>query len=197
MADVEIVQYMTLIPAAPQPDYLAELFYGLNGDAWGPNELVAGTPDNLQGTHVIWDENPDDGVDSGWCSIAMFLRPGVTGLQFGVDQMCVPTSSVADSVEISHIDILATVQTQAAIEWSSVTVGFYKDGVHVDEACFAGLEVDQTNGTGTISQQLARITPTVTGCDQVMITGRVRLTAPEGTYPAEDGIFSQIMIYTA
>ena len=173
-------------------DYMAQLSYGQNGDMWGPREItVCGPNYETTGEYMMWDENPDDGVDSGWRQTGLSFDS--TSLKWGLEGIGV-TQDVVETDGIDYIDIRTVTKNQAAMLWKNAMVLFYKDGIlteQVDLGSFGSDTMDQP----ALDEQILRITPENSDNDKVLISGMVKLMAPEGAYPAEDEIFSQIMIY--
>ena len=175
-------------------DYSAQLSYGQNGDMYGPMEITTSTPDyNVQGDYMMWDENPYDGVDSGWRGASLSYDEHSV-LTWGVNGQG-STRPVAASDGIDYVDIRTAVKNQAAMLWSNAVVLFYKDGVITQQVWLGSFGVE-TMATPGVKDQITRITPINSNNDKVVVSGMVKLMAPEGSFPAEDGMFSQILIYT-
>ena len=174
-------------------DYMAQLSHGANGDTWGPMEITTLTPDfNVKGDYMMWDENPYDGVDSGWRPAALSYDENV-GALWGVDGTRV-TNAVVKSDGIDYIDIRTVAKSQSAMLWSNAAVLFYKHGVLTQQIDLGSFGADTMLIPG-VKEQLLHVTPTNTDNDKVVVSGMVKITAPAGAYPAENDIFSQILIY--
>lgn len=174
-------------------NYMAQLGYGQNGDVWGPMEVSTTTPDyDENGAHLTWDENPYDGVDSGYLGAGLLYDENL-GMGWHVDGQGV-NREIAQSDGIDYVDIRTVVKNQAAMLWKEAVILFYKDGVVTEQIELGSFGCD-TMDAGGIEQQILRITPTNSDNDKFILGGMVRIMAPEGTYLNEDDVFSQIAIY--
>ena len=107
----------------------SEVQVGDNDDyLFGTAEYRTGSSDtnNTEGQWV-WDSNPDDGIDSGWQTVAFHesIVNGQSQIEWsiaGLDPIIYNGSSYSN---ISSVKIRAAVQTQAAMFWRSLSVTFY------------------------------------------------------------------------
>lgn len=175
-------------------NYIAELQYGSDGQIWGPPEVDAGTASSRATGWAVWDDNPDDGVDSGWINTGYELKSGVNGLSLTTAASAGPVKYSVGTIGIGSIAIRAGVQNQAAMLWTSTIVQFYRGNTLQETVALNDFGVDKTQSWG-IGQELVTIQPARTDNDRVEINGASRMVAPEGVYLDSYDTFSQIFAF--
>jgi hypothetical protein len=193
----------TSIPTPPTSCVYAEMRYGSNGSIGSPPELTLGHNGGSTTTgRITWDVS-DNTFDSGQVDFILTIPPGGGSLH-------ADTLSVANAITnpisysqttygaISAVQIEAGVQINAAAAFSDLIVQFYKNGSLIETFTqSAGPSVDTSTASDPVAAQVLIVTPTNSDNDKVVITGKVQLQAPDGTFPDVDDIFAQIFVQTS
>lgn len=177
---------------------MAELRFGTDGNMSGAPEYDLGTSSDTVDGSAVWDGDSSDGVESPWVDVS-FSADSTTDLATWSMNNGSGTLSYdqASFGAIQQVQIRSGTLAQASMLWRSLEVNFYKNNQVVDTYTQQnGPSVDQTADPYAGSyQDLLQITPGVTDADKVVITGQVKMTSPEGVYPAENTMFSQILLF--
>jgi hypothetical protein len=183
----------------------ADVLFGDNGDPSGiPGYNVGSSPTNCANGYIVWQDNIDDGLNSGEVAVDLSLPRGggtnavewaVTGGASG------PLNFTSTYSTISKVQILAGVGLGGCkMSWYGIAIRFYKAGVLMET-----ISLDSTNNpvadamsdSGAVEiEQITTITASP-GYDQVEITGSVQLQANAGVFPGEEDIFGDIYIFTS
>lgn len=177
-------------------DLISQIRWSFNGDWFGYNEIAVGTSyENESGDHVIWDDNIDDGIDTGWRPIQIEFGEGPEGMSIDLDGI-VATQAVEYVDGIDYVHIRSAVHSKASMQWSSVTLYFYHDNILTEEIEVSDVGVDTTDTLwGATEEQIVSIYPSESDNDRVVIVGAVRMVAPEGVLPDAFDIISDVRVY--
>ena len=184
----------------PYFDAAAALYVGDSGtQGYGiETELALGytTPSG----DYEWDANLTDGLDSGWVDVALGLTvDGTDEMELTVGSSSTRTASEDVMTSISKVVIDASVfNVGFAFSWRNLSVQFYRDGLLVDSATISNSYAPEASTMGTWDIYAAdgiQITTSEIGCDEVVITGQVRLQGDDPYYLGPCDLFGQILIY--
>ena len=178
-------------------NYVADLQYGSDGQGWGAPELDAGTANSRVAENVTWDGNPDDGVDSGWLAACYTFQAGANGLTWVTSNAATQLKFGVGTVpSIKQITLRAAVQNEAAMLWRSPVVSFYNGSTLLEDVSLSDFGVDHTPiGSGTVGEEVVKITPGYSNTNRVTVSAQVRLTSPAGVYLDSYDIFSQVFAF--
>jgi hypothetical protein len=190
----------------------AEAIVGGNGSLYGPTGYDIGGPTDPTGARVQWDSNLSNGFSTGLVPVELHLRAGggygsaswfVMGSKPG-DIVCdTDTFSTIDQVLIR----VGAAGQDTTAELSQLSVGFYSNGVLVDQENAGSIQASSTSPAG-YAETDATITPDVGGSndpngsgisvDEVIITGYVQLSDTDPNFlPAPDQIFVQAFVFAS
>lgn len=172
--------------------------FGDNGNADGIPTSAAGNGGDAQvWAYTGWDENLNDGLDSGLVAFKMGMNVAGDGsATLDVGGSGSETFGVGTSQSIHQVTIQAAVSgTQMQMIWGDLKVQFYSHGQLVDEVAVAGPTADTMSGTsGSAAESVVTVSTSASNYDGVCITGTVRLVAAQGTYPNPTDIFGQVVV---
>jgi len=173
---------------------------GDNGYEWGSPSLLLGTSSSYNTGTYEWDSYLEDGLDSGWRQI------GFTANISGTDQMYMQVAG-GDAVYYSGnaLSSIGSVSIRAAVtgpdmkmSWRGLSVSFLRNGSIVETFWLDDLVAD-TMGEWDFDgkEMIANVTPTYSDCDEVAVSGQMRMQAEEGAWVGPSDIFGDILIYSA
>jgi hypothetical protein len=172
---------------------------GSPGDTTGlPSYTIGDTAGDENWAYYNWDSNLDDGFDTGNAGV-MFRGAAGGAESLAVGSGPFLSASTATFGSVGSVDIVATVYITSEVKWSNVTVRFYRAGsLQEIDSVGAGPDVNTTNTPSTPeAQQVLTVTPAVSGCDRVIVTGSLRMTAPAGTNPTASDMSANILVFAA
>lgn len=186
------------ISALPSYDRIAELRVGSNGDSLGiPGYDVGSSSTDLSTGETVWDNSTGNGFSSGPVAIALDANLASGNDSFEVDG----SPSVLDfsgdgGGTISSVQLRADAQIPGTVQWSGVTIQFYKEGVLQDSvSLYQGPEVDTTSNSSTgTAEQVETVQPSSSDDDEVEVIGTYEMASPPGTNPGANDLFGQIVI---
>jgi hypothetical protein len=172
---------------------------GQNGDPYGVPEAVLANPTNAATERVQWyDADSSGGLLTGTVPVTLDVN-----LATGID-----TWSVAGGTEnpvtlsggptgqtIADVELAAGVQVGAKVSWSNVTIEFLQAGVVQETVNVGNGPSVDTRSSGLTSEQIEEIIPASSTDDEVIITGNIKMLAPDGTYPGPDDMFAQAYVF--
>lgn len=146
-----------------------------------------------------WDYYADDGIDSEWVDVGVSLTVDGTDqidLTIGSGSGREVSASEDAMTSIAKVVIDASVLNAGlAFSWANISVQFYRDGQLVDSATIAtGPQADTMDYTAWSAAEGVQITTAEIGCDEVVITGQVRLQSDSPWFSAQS-LFGQVRIY--
>jgi hypothetical protein len=185
------------LPAVPYAVQVQIGDDGYPGGVPGVISLVSGT--QTAWNPVAWDADLSDGFDSDWVGVNVDLKAAGPSAAFDVDlgEAAAETSAATSSAAaISRVTLRAAVTgPEMSFAWDSVEVSFYRAGQLVDRVQLGSVTA---NTVGEASDYAAEagvtVTTNVTGCDEVVVSGAVRMTASAGTYPGPYDMFGDVRI---
>jgi hypothetical protein len=182
-------------------DYSAygEAIVGSEGSAWGTPDIDAGadTSDNSYGYLPWGGDTGDGGLDTGSIGFSLDANLGT-----GTDTLTVDGSGItysdASSGTVSSVEVRVGADVPAQVSLNDILVGFYQGGAFQESESVPGLSVDTTDpsSSGT-AEDVATVTPNSAGNDEVVVSGTLRMIAPDGTYPGPTDIFCQAFVKPA
>jgi hypothetical protein len=191
---------------SPNPTVTGGVQVGSNGSGGGSPGVVLGQGSNPSTANVTWDNNPSDGFDSGWVAVQMTASAG--GGTNGVTCSVAQPNGTTTTVDYSGATYgtINTVQVQAAVSASNMTVTFrsvvvqYYQGdtliqtIVLPDAC---APVADTTGPGAPSSasEVSNLPPSSPGNTKVVITAQVRMQSPQTTPTPPTAITGQIFIF--
>lgn len=178
-------------------DVFAEVRFGDNGSFWGVGEAATGTVEGEDDAGIVaWDSNLSDGLDSGWVQVELTVTTGADGtVAWNVGHASASDSTPSSLDVIKKVTIRADVEASGmAMSWGTVDVKFFQNGNLVDEASANPSANTIGSSSGNSAESGAAITTSYSNCDQVVISGSVRLQAVQGVHVDETAIFGQILI---
>ena len=177
-----------------------EARFGGNGVSWMPPELVVGTgPDDMSGGRITWDEDLSDGLNSGQVAIEfdVDLTSGDATLEASNGGSSSPASFSGSSggVAIGSIVIRAGTQVHAEVSWSNLTITCWNGDVASESVSIsAGAQVDTTNSTTGVGEQMLVVEPKENYFDRVTVSGTLSFQASSAVCPSWTDLFGQIYI---
>jgi hypothetical protein len=170
---------------------------GSNGSAWGDAEYSVGVDESdMTGGRTVWDGNLSNGFDTS--SVPIQIRASGSGTSLQAAGAGDGTMSSADAAVsgISEVDLRACAQaSNAEAQWSDIVVQFYKGNTLTQSVSVGTLDATGTSDAPT-EEDLAKIIPSASDNDSVIITGTVRLQCSEpNAVPSSTGLFCQALIY--
>ncbi|MDB5294367.1 MAG: hypothetical protein JWO31_350 [Phycisphaerales bacterium] len=179
----------------------AEARLGANGFGDGTPELVVGhDAEDADYGRITWDGDESDGFDSGNAPgvfTASFAGGTAATLNAGSE---VPTYTSAASGVIAKVQIRVLTQALAKVEWSTVCIKFYRDGVLVDSyAPETGPSVDtRSSPQDPVAESILEVTPSGTDYDKVVVTGGLYMAYDStSVWPGGSDLAAQIFVYTS
>lgn len=175
--------------------YFGTVMYGENGYVDGPATVQAGTGDMPNsGAYLTWDDNPDDGIDSG--AVGVSLRLNTSGGAFEVANSGDLAFSSGSSGSIHQVTIQADVAgPYMQMSWQKVQVSFYRGGQLVETVDVGDVTAGTLDGTTYgASESIVTVNTNASDYDGVFITGEASLSAAAGVYPDVTDIFGKITI---
>jgi len=177
---------------------IACMQYGSNGDVWGPPEYsVANSSGSESDGSKQWDSAESGPFDSDWVDFTLVAQPG-QGVTLTVDDGTGPVNVSAAFSSISSIEVDAGVQTNASMTFQDLDVSFF-DSSGNETSCYStsgGPSIDETNSSDPVGEQIVQVTPASgTSASEVVVTGQIRLQAPDGVFPGASDIFGDIAIF--
>ncbi len=199
MADAAIF-YNNSISAMSDYAMYAEARLGSNGDAWGVSELVVGSDEeDATYSRIVWDDNLDNGFDTGDVSEILHTGTETVATTNSVDDEPITFQSSALG-NIQKVQIRALALAAASVSWSQISITFYRGGVAMDSYIGgAAVSVDKRNATGPVkSEAILEVTPDRFDYDQVVISGSFRMIFDSTTvYPGATDLAGQFFVYTS
>lgn len=178
--------------------YYGAVLFGDNGYAYGTPTACAGTSSNAPAyTYTAWDNNLDDGVDSGLVEFGLAINVDGAGAGYFVVRNTAPISfSTGTGGSIEQVTVQADVaNSYMEMQWQDVTVSFYSGGQLMETVSLGGLSAGALDGsTSGPAESVVTISTNTSNYDGVYVTGHVRLMAAEGMYPNPTDIFGQVTI---
>lgn len=180
----------------------AEAQVGSNGSYWGASELALSTSSSSTATgRVMWDVDPDDGITTTWKDSSLSFHSGSQGSATwdpgtGSTSM---TSTTGSTGPVQKVQIRSMVQAAAEVDWRSISVTFYKNGVATDSYTrTSGPSVDKSASSGGVfAEQILEVASDHTDNDAVVVAGEYRLLCPEGVYPDAGDLAAQVFVFCA
>jgi hypothetical protein len=179
-------------------DYSAygEAIVGSEGSVWGTPDIDAGTDacDNSYGYLPWGGDTSSGGLDTGTIGFSLDAN-----LATGTDTLTVDGSAItysdASSGTVNSVEVRVGADVPAQVSLNDIFVGFYQGGAFQEGDSIPGLSVDTTDpsSSGT-AEDVATVTPSSAGNDEVVVSGTLRMIAPDGTYPGPTDIFCQAFI---
>jgi hypothetical protein len=181
--------------------------FGCNGSAFFAPEIVAGdSQGGLAGTNVLWDADLSDGLDS---DATAFVFDG--NLATGSASMAVDAEGASPSAfdgggtanrvgsdAIGSVLIRAGAQAPGSVTFEGLTLTFYKQGIEQEVVNLSGgPQATSADSSSGMEEQILQVTPGVSGCDRVVVTGSIRLQAAADSYLGWDDLFGQVLIMPA
>jgi len=165
------------------------------GDAETPQQVL-GTPTNAAAQALQWyDVDNEGGLNTATVgvSIDVNLNTGQDSFQLGNAAPSL-TFDGPSGQTVDDVLLVSGVQVGAKVSWSNVQVQFLQAGV-VQETVNVGTgPIVDTRSTGDPEEQIESIVPASTADDEVIITGNIKMLAPDGTYPGPDDLFAQAFV---
>ncbi len=176
--------------------------YGDNGPANGPDpETVVVSGSSTESGRNVWTSGSD--TQSGLVPVQLAVSPGPNNsdvIQFTVLGSTPETISVTVPAigQISTVEFVAGTQTNAAVQWSNLSVVFGSGGATTDTYnTGTGPAVDTQDADNPDAQEELWINSSNTTNDSVTAYGEVQYTVPSGTYPDVNDLFGDVIIYSA
>lgn len=180
-----------------QNNEFAAIQYGDDGYPYGIATGIAGQGyDQDIWTSNVWDDNPDDGVDSGWRAVNFSVNASNDGqMSLSVDGDSPVTYDVGTDATVHSVTIQADVAYGGLMfSWSDVTVSFYHNGSLVDTQHPADISAGDLNSSSQDPSETGEVISTSANADGASIQGQVRLQAAAGVYPGANDVFGQVSI---
>jgi hypothetical protein len=177
--------------------YFGEVLFGDDGDPYGYPTTEAGQSDQVTTwSYTQWDSNLDDGLDSGWHTIALSINPAATGE--GIWSVDGDNTTIAQSASgiIHQVTVQADVAGgQMEMDWKDLQIKFYRHGQLMETITPTSPTAGSLTSSSTDPAESGIVvTASASDCDGVVVTGAVRLQAAQGTYPGPTDIFGQIAV---
>jgi hypothetical protein len=149
----------------------------------------------LTSSYTTWDTNLTDGLDSGWKNVTFALNNKNNGdMSVKVGLSNVLTINVGSSVVVNSVTVRAAVQGSfMEMDWRSISVKFYSGTSIVETDPLSDFGAS-TMTSDTTQEAVTVLTPNVSNCTGVTVTGQARLQAAQGTTVGPNDIFGQILI---
>jgi hypothetical protein len=201
MATAIMVSYENII-STPTPTVQGVAEYGDNGPANGPDpEYTLLLPSTTDTGRTTW--NPVYNENGSWWSgeepIELSIVPDGQGndvIQFSVNGETALSETVPSIGNISSIDILAGVQTNAMAAWGDLDITF-TNGSSTDEITGENPGVDTTTSDTATAEQVLTVTPDASNNTGLTLMGGIFFSYPAGTDPGPSDLFGAINIYTS
>jgi hypothetical protein len=176
----------------------ANLLFGSNGASeWIP-ELLCGSPTQYPAyANTVWDENLDDGFDSGNVAVQYDANLATGTTTFSAGSASAHYAGESGGT-VGSVAVRAQAQGSGAVIWSDLTITFW-DGSEVGESLtLATGATAETSDTATgVEEQMLVITPERSGYDHVTVSGTLRMQAGSDYVPESADLFGQILINPA
>jgi hypothetical protein len=175
----------------------ADAQVGSNGAAYGGPEqgLGSGSSDMSSG-RVDWDSsNSPQGFNSGVVPVDLDANVGSGSSSWSINGQSISYEGACGKT-IDSIQIIAAVQIPAKMEWSYVSVQFFRNGVADGTTSIVnGPQVDTTNSANATAEQILTITPPNSDDDQVIVSGSIQMSTPAGNVPGATDMFAQVLVF--
>ncbi len=178
----------------------AELRFGDNGSE-DPGAvsgmLVKNASGEVDGQIASWDDNLNDGLDTGWVPVHFDAR--VAGLDYtmlSLGEFGTVSPLVDSCTNIGAVEIRAGVlDVGLSSEWRDVFVRFYRDNQLLGSQLVGGVGVDLMDAQWGEMTESVWVVPPAPDCDRIVITGSIRFRAVEGYVPGQYDLFADILIH--
>lgn len=179
----------------------AEIVYGNNAENGAP-EVFVGTSGDVSGAQYTWDEDPNNGFDTGWVSVRFHAKAsgGTDGVTWDINNgAAIVNNSSADYDYINGIIITASVSGSGmSMAWKSLEAIYYYEGEMVEQITVGSASWPSANTMGQTTdrgfQEDCFIEASDTPNDEIIVTGLVRFTMDSGIYPPANAMAAQIFI---
>jgi len=179
-------------------DFFGSAMFGDNGDLYGIATSTAGIASTEHvSLFAMWDSDYEDGVNSLSRSVSLSLNRTANGAaSWSCQGGGSGTFTVGTDLSISSVTIRAAVlEDGMRMEWNTLAVSFYDGGVRGESVYILNIVADTMNTSNNAPlESVVIVTPEGTSYDGVVVSGRVKLQAEVGVYPAADDLFGQIFI---
>jgi hypothetical protein len=177
-------------------DLYASIQSGSNGSfAWAP-ELCLDTFTGTTTGQQLWDDDLEDGFDSGVVGVALDTNAGGSGgtVVLHTESACASTvSSDGGGIWVQGVIIRAVAQVPGEVSWSDVTVSFYNGDELGETVCIAEGPDAKLTGSGTAEQRML-VEIADGGYDRVVVSGSLRMQGASGVTPAWGDLFGDIQV---
>jgi len=177
----------------------ADLCVGDNGSGNAdPTYSLLNSAGDMNGDYYTWDNNTSDGFDTGNVQVA-FGASSSGGASLSTDSSPSTGLSSACFNTVGSVDIIAGVQIPGEAQWSNINIAFLRNGVTEETLSIgSGPHVDTRATPNSPNQeQILVATPSHTDCNQVKVSGTIRMNTNPGVIPGPSDIFCDVAIIPA
>lgn len=147
-------------------------------------------------SYTLWDSNLDDGLDSGWRSLAMSInRNGDQVSKFVAGGASYTGFSVSTAQTFHSVSIIADVaQAGFEVDVRSLSVQFLHDGTPVDQVNLADVQATTMDQTSSSDESGVTVTTSANNVNGVYVSGQVRLQGAVGCYAGPTDLTATIAV---
>lgn len=177
-----------------------EAIVGSEGDTWGTPDIDTGDASgNDSYAYLMWGGDTDNGgLDTGNLPFC-FEGNLATGLDtLSIDGTSISYQGSSSSSKMGSVDIRGGADVPAQVSLENIAVSFYQGGALQETQNVPNISVDTTApGSSGTEEEVLTVTPSSSNDNDVVVTGTLRMAAPDGTYPGPTDIFCQVFVKPA
>lgn len=172
-----------------------EAYVGGEGSPWAPDIETGNNGSGASYGYLPWGGDVEGGgLDTGPVGFQLDAD-----LATGVDVLTVAGSTISynggPSGTVGSVEVRVGADVPAQVSLQNTAVSFYQGGTLQETDSVSGLSVDTTDPSGpSVAEDVLIVTPNSQANDEVVVSGTMRMAAPDGTYPCPYDIFCQAYI---